>query len=132
MPAGARDGRAFDPFVLRERKESLPFAGTSVDLQDARNGIDFVTRFDYITKSLLVKTAMDGRVKSTCHHFGDIALWQQDIVRVIVARSFPADLDLFQHRQDRLVEIRQPIRQHGNEFFFCFHLFLHLSSGMNL
>ena len=77
-----------------------------------------MARLDNIAISLFVKAAVDGRVEAAGHHFGHIATRQEDIGRVVFSLSLPMDVDLLQKRQDRLVEIRQPIRNHRNDFFF--------------
>lgn len=106
MPAGTGHGGPFDPLVLREGVERFPCPAACVHFQDARDRIDLVSGFDHIAISFIVKTAVDGSVKSACHDLGNIALGQKDILRVVVARTFPTDFDLLQVGQDRLVEVR--------------------------
>lgn len=105
MPAGACNCRAFDPLVLWQSVEGLPCPRARLYFQDARDCIDLVARFDYVAVPFFVEAAMHRSVKSAGDDFSDIALWQQDVVWVIAARSLPADLDLLQVWQDRLVKV---------------------------
>ena len=133
MPAGTRHGPGFDPAGFRQGKESFPCTGVRVHLDDARWVIDLVTRFDHVAVALVVEAAMVGRVEAACHHLGNIPLRQQNVVRVIAARTLPADLDcLFQEGQDRLIQVGQPVRKRWSELSFGLHEFLLLLLILNL